>query len=216
MKRVTLWTIVTSRKTRHLLLLLVSFLLFAMFCGVPAWFIFSTFYLPDIQMHLAIKSYPSAKLLFETSRIAPADLDIETLFYWTQDSRDSVETYFTKTFQSTFVESGKVMPESKDNDYWVITSYQLNGVRPTLADANVNIYPPRTHGEVCEWWAPRFSDEFKCISISLVSADQPDLCQLPIISDEEPPYYQASPFARCAELPRTGTVLVYQYYLPGM
>src|SRR5207253_782825 len=123
-----------------------------------------------IQMHQALKTYPDAKFLFADFQYMTTDSSKSTLFYWTSDSRDIVETYFTNILETTFIESGRILPKSNDdnNSYWIITSYQVNGVKSTKISENMHV--PRTHGSVCNELAPHSSEEYKCISISLVKA----------------------------------------------
>jgi hypothetical protein len=173
-------------------------------------------WLPNIQLRQAIKTYPNAKFLFEDFQYMTTSSSKSTLYYWTSDARDIVAAYFTKTLETTFLESGRVLPETSNynDDYWFITSYQLNGVK--LTKATETIYFPRTHSSVCDTLAPHSSDEFKCISISLVNADQLDLCRIPIISGMEPGNFLQTPEEKCAEFPKTGTLIIYQFYLDAM
>ena len=207
---------VAFRKRRLQLSLLMFVLFFGIFCVAPAWWIFALFWLPNIQMRQAIKTYPNAKFLFEDFQYMTTDSSKSTLYYWTLDSRDAVAAYFTKTLETTFFESGRVLPEAGNNnsDYWLITSYQLNGVKLTKATENMHL--PRTHTSVCDMLASHSSDDFKCISISLIKADQPDVCRVPIISGMEPSNFLQTPYKKCVELPTTGTLIIYQFYLDEM
>ena len=135
---------------------------------------------------------------------------LHTHFYWTPDARETVEKYFNLVLSTDFLST--TFAESDKNDQWLITSYQLNGSRPT-------VYPgafPVTHGIVCTTNVAHDSEAFKCISISLVRANQTDLCRLPVVSGWVPSRLQQTPYSQCDRIPKTGTLIIYKYYTDEM
>jgi len=157
---------------------------------------------PEIILHQAIKPYPSATFLFEEFVGLNPIADEYTLFYWTPDSRDAVENYFKTVLSTTFA-------QSDERDNWIIASYQLNGVKPTPYSSQ----SIKTHPMVCNTWADRRSEEFKCISISLLRASQANLCLLPIVSPTDREYRQQEPYEKCNRIPKTGTLIIYKFHV---
>lgn len=185
---------------------LLLFLVVIVVCSIlPAGIIFDIFYLPDLSLRQAIKPYPQASFLFEDMADVNTGEVEYTDFYWTSDARDTVENYYESALSSAFV-------EANISDDWIITSYQLNGVKPT---ANPESYPA-THNALCSPGVPHDSDAFQCISISLVRASQAALCRLPIVSSGDGFAVQPTPYEKCSLIPTTGTLIIYKFHEDSM
>jgi hypothetical protein len=192
---------ISQRARRRLLTILVS-LVFTLLCIVPAWAVLSQWLVPVTVLHQSLILYPGATFLFDDWLPVSGDTVLHTLFYWTPDTRENVTKYY-----------GTAIPpfvEADDQDNWLITAYTLNSSKPILDTQNGF---PVTYGDFCSYaWVSQ--PRSQCVSVSLVRANHPKLCLLPIVNGDGKSMF-LTPYNNCGRIPRTGTLLVFKFVEPG-
>src|SRR5258705_2628255 len=74
--------------------------------------------LPDNQVRNSLHPYPSSQLLFEDQARYGADISQRSLYYWSADSLNDVQRYYSTIFPPF---------DSSSTKRWLITAFNLDG-----------------------------------------------------------------------------------------
>lgn len=179
-------------------------------------------------MWQAIKQYNGASLVLERTDHILTDTDQNTVYFWSSDPIDVVKANYEKTGLS-FVAG------NAQNEWWIAT-YNKNEPAQTLPTIS-STEPAITHRVLCHLnvlvnsyyysldatenarLEPVKKQEFGCISVVIVKANQPNLCTLLPVFPGNRGFHQygtVTPYENCSRFPKDGTLIIFNYYLEGM
>jgi hypothetical protein len=152
------------------------------------------FRLPEANIEQALKVYSNSRPIGQDQARYGADVAQKNIYYWTADPIQNVQNYYAGLF-------GDFLPGDAQTQ-WLISGFNID--RSPLTPATNSSF--LTLPSFC-----KFSEPYRCATLSLVKADQAELYKLAIVS---PKSFQntASP-TFIADLPKNGTLIIYSYYV---
>lgn len=154
----------------------------------------------DIQIQFALRLYPGLENIGDTYQYWGADTGEKIKYFWTKDSRDQVENYYSK-FTFPFIDDSHFKNER-------LTVFNVGGSELTYfsvegVEYKFN-YPEDSY---CT-----HNQRYKCINIRLRDLSKYPLVESPVWAS--PPTWKnmlttMTPLA----LPNEGTLVTYSYYV---
>jgi hypothetical protein len=166
----------------------------ALLCLAPVCAITAVLVSPLIQeayLRLSFKMLDNAVLIYEDSAGKQANIAQKSLYYWTETDVLSVKANYEAIYPA-FRKSG-----DEDGEWYISASG---------ADIFQDTAPFLYHGAFCSR-----ATAYRCVSITLVDAAQPDYYRMAVSSPSD--------FRRLVEpeplksVPRTGTFIILSYYI---
>lgn len=156
-------------------------------------FFYALFKLPDDQVRSSLHPYPSSQLLFEDQARYGADIAQRSLYYWSADSLNDVQRYYSTIFPPF---------DSGSTKRWLITAFNFDGTKTNT----INKSSLLDHESFCNFRQP-----YECITLALIEANSKDLYRLPVVSPSN--FLYLTPPPNFMLIPQKGTLMVYSYYI---
>lgn len=206
------------------LAVLVVIAVVCLVCGPYGWALFRFAVWDHFEMQQAVKKYDGATLLFEESDSILTHTDQYTGYFWSSDPIETVK--------ASYENSGLSFVAGTGQKEWWISVYNKNNLAPTVPAIDSTI-ADITHQSLCKvpfafqgiYWAndeqyhtlePERTREYGCITVTLVRANQPNLCTLlPVFPGNRgfQQYGTVTPYENCSRFPKQGTLIIFNYYL---
>ncbi len=173
-------------------ILLIVYVLCSSFVICPVVFIYLSFIRPENAVYEALDIYPGAQLVFEDQARYGSDTGQKSLYYWSADALEGVQSYYENT-SLAFVKENSA-------SQWLMSGFNLDGSEP-VASSGTSL----DHGSFCD-----FEQPYQCVSLALIDASSSDLYRLAPISPSQ--FLYLTPPPSLLSITQQGTLIVFSYY----
>jgi hypothetical protein len=162
-------------------------------CAYCSWILWGQ----ELLLQGTISIYPGTEFIFEETAVWGANSAQKSLYYWNKDSVEYVREYYESRFTPFMLGE-----DIGGYGNWLITSFYSDGSSPKTYDSPSYLIHPSfcNHTEI-----------YRCVTISLVEPDQENLAHLAVMSPSS--FRRLTLPAAFDELPRSGTLIIYSYYV---
>ena len=161
---------------------------------------FAIFYLPELLFNNVIHIPPDAKLMYDTEKRYGADAGTRSIYYLSDKSIDDLSNWY-KDFYPAF--------RSDPYDRWLITVKATDdkGLQPNAL--NPNRTKGFVHESLCNYQFP-----YTCLTVAMVDLSVHYPPSGYITSDNGfAPESDMPLYTMLEALPRSGTLIIYRYYV---